>query len=436
MKKIKKTGLNRNVKKILSELSNISKFLISDVIASNFNLTITKQYLPEIENYEEAVFAMVSLVLEKNDTANFIVMELKKYNDMNVKDFLNLTIEELKEEFDKGIVPAYHNAEGISSDMLIFYYITHNLPKDEKFKFAVEYNLTEEKEYSEYVNQKEKEAIHIKGLEDTLFEESLNEFYYGREKNSTDIFDEVVIQDLCTRYKAEYLDGKLLISPQILKFYDNEASQIINTKNVLNNVNLILMTLMRKTHKYLKNTKDNVELYRTIENLTKDNNFIKNENKFLKEEIAKFSEVGTDKKEVLKLEQENYYLKAQLEKLKAKNKELEDTIFELKEIQEDLTLTVPKVVPTNIYSGEKLIIVGGHWHKRDKDKLRKFYLADFIEVEDIMKYTERIKNYDFVIFDTSRNSHTNYNRVKNLKNLRLISKSKKESIDDLFLKSE
>lgn len=435
MKKIKKTGINRNVKKILSELSNISKFLISDVIASNFNLTITKQYLPEIDNYEEAVFAMVSLVLEENDTANFIVMELKKYNDMNVKDFLNLSIEELKEEFDKGIVPAYHNLEGISSDMLIFYYITHNLPKDEKFKFAVEYNLTEEKEYSEYVKQKEK-AIHIKGLEDTLFEESLNEFYYGREKNPTDISDEVVIQDLCTRYKAEYIDGKLLINPQILKFYDNEASQIINTKNVLNNVNLILMTLMRKTHKYLENTKDNVELYRTIENLNKDNYFLKNENKFLKEEIVKSSEVGTDKKELLKIEQENYYLKAQLEKLEAKNKELEDTIFELKEIQEDLTLNTPKVVPTNIYSGEKLIIVGGHWHKRDKDNLRKTYFADFIEAEDIMKYTERIKNYDFVIFDTSRNSHTNYNRVKNLKNLRLISKSKKESIDDLFLKSE
>lgn len=435
MKKIKKTGINRNVKKILSELSNISKFLISDVIASNFNLTITKQYLPEIDNYEEAVFAMVSLVLEENDTANFIVMELKKYNDMNVKDFLNLSIEELKEEFDKGIVPAYHNVEGISSDMLIFYYITHNLPKDEKFKFAVKYNLTEEKEYSEYVKQKEK-AIHIKGLEDTLFEESLNQFYYGREKNPTDISDEVVIQDLCTRYKAEYIDGKLLISPQILKFYDNEASQIINTKNVLNNVNLILMTLMRKTHKYLENTKDNVELYRTIENLNKDNDFLKNENKFLKEEIVKSSEVGTDKKEIVKLEQENYYLKAQLEKLEAKNKELEDTIFELKEIQEDLTLNTPKVVPTNIYSGEKLIIVGGHWHKRDKDNLRKTYFADFIEAEDIMKYTERIKNYDFVIFDTSRNSHTNYNRVKNLKNLRLISKSKKESIDDLFLKSE
>lgn len=435
MKKIKKTGINRNVKKILSELSNISKFLISDVIASNFNLTITKQYLPEIDNYEEAVFAMVSLVLEENDTANFIVMELKKYNDMNVKDFLNLSIEELKEEFDKGIVPAYHNVEGISSDMLIFYYITHNLPKDEKFKFAVKYNLTEEKEYSEYVKQKEK-AIHIKGLEDTLFEESLNQFYYGREKNPTDISDEVVIQDLCTRYKAEYIDGKLLISPQILKFYDNEASQIINTKNVLNNVNLILMTLMRKTHKYLENTKDNVELYRTIENLNKDNDFLKNENKFLKEEISKSSEIGADKKEIVKLEQENYYLKAQLEKLEAKNKELEDTIFELKEIQEDLTLNTPKVVPTNIYSGEKLIIVGGHWHKRDKDNLRKIYFADFIEAEDIMKYTERIKNYDFVIFDTSRNSHTNYNRVKNLKNLRLISKSKKESIDDLFLKSE
>lgn len=169
MKKIKKSGLNRNVKKILSELSDISKFLISDVIASNFNLTITKQYLPEIDNYEEAVFAMVSLVLEGNNTANFIVMELKKYNDMNVKDFLNLTIDELKEEFDKGIVPAYHNLEGISSDMLIFYYITHNLPKDEKFKFAVEYNLTEEKEYIRFKYIKENaRSLNIKKACKTL----------------------------------------------------------------------------------------------------------------------------------------------------------------------------------------------------------------------------------------------------------------------------
>ena len=435
MKKLKKTGLNRKIKRILTELNDVSEMMICDVIASNFTLLIMNEYFDKIESYDEGVIETAKVIINELSMANRIVMDLIKFNDLNIKDFLNLSIEELEIEFDKGLVPAYHNVFAISPDMLIFYYISHNLPKDEKYNFAVKYNKKEEENYKQFSETYQK-AIHLKGQENSVFEQSINEFYYGLEKEFYHVPEEEVIKDLCDRYKAEYIDGKLLISPQILKFYDNEASRIATYQNFQDITSYTLFTLDKKAMKYLENTKDNVELYRTIENLNKDNDFLKNENKFLREEISKSSEIGADKKEIVKLEQENYYLKAQLEKLEAKNKELEDTIFELKEIQEDLTLNTPKVVPTNIYSGEKLVVVGGHWHKRDKDNLRKFYLADFIEAEDIMKYTERIKNYDFVIFDTSRNSHTNYNRVKNLKNLRLISKSKKESIDDLFLKSE
>lgn len=435
MKKLKKTGLNRKIKRILTELNDVSEMMICDVIASNFTLLIMNEYFDKIESYDEGVIETAKVIINELSMANRIVMDLIKFNDLNIKNFLNLSIEELEIEFDKGLVPAYHNVFAISPDMLIFYYISHNLPKDEKYNFAVKYNKKEEENYKQFSETYQK-AIHLKGQENSVFEQSINEFYYGLEKEFYHVPEEEVIKDLCDRYKAEYIDGKLLISPQILKFYDNEASRIATYQNFQDITSYTLFTLDKKAMKYLENTKDNVELYRTIENLNKDNDFLKNENKFLREEISKSSEIGADKKEIVKLEQENYYLKAQLEKLEAKNKELEDTIFELKEIQEDLTLNTPKVIPTNIYSGEKLIIVGGHWHKRDKDKLRKFYLADFIEAEDIMKYTERIKNYDFVIFDTSRNSHTNYNRLKNLKNFRLISKSKKESIDDLFLKTE
>lgn len=410
MKKIKEKGLNRKIKKILNELNDVSELIICDVVVSNFNMILVAKYFDEIEDYEEGIRQIVEAILGEKSVANLIVMNLIKINDINIQNFLDLGIEDLKKEFDKSIVPAYHNTRGVSPDMVIFYYVSHDLPRDEKFNFAVKYDKEEFQKYKDFL-ETYKKVIEIKDLEDTLFEKSINEFYYGRAKIADGITEEEIIEDLCNRYKAEYINGKLLISPQILKFFDTEAHKIVEYQKYKAVSILKLFSLSQKAMKYLENTKDNVELYKTIENLSKDNDFLKNENKFLKEEFSKSSEVGTDKKEVLKLEQENYYLKAQLEKLEAKNKELEDTIFELKEIQEDLTLTVPKVVPTNIYSGEKLIIVGGHWHKRDKDNLRKVYFADFIEAEDIMKYTERIKNYDFVIFDTSRNSHTNYNRL-------------------------
>ena len=140
------------------------------------------------------------------------------------------------------------------------------------------------------------------------------------------------------------------------------------------------------------------------------------------------------KDDIIKLEKENYYLKSQVEKLELENAELLQTIKELKEIVEDLPITIDKIEPTNVYEGQSIVVVGGHWSEKEKDNVRVSYIADFIEAEDIIKYTNRIKNYDLIVFDTSRNSHINFNRLKNNSKLRLISMSKKDRIDELFVK--
>ncbi len=226
-------------------------------------------------------------------------------------------------------------------------------------------------------------------------------------------------------------DKRILISPKILKFYDNEAKKIVETHNNQEIASKIIISILNKAFNYLRHTMKNEELYLQLDLLNKENDSINSENQFLKEKLEEISK-ATGEDNTIKLEKENYYLKNRVEKLEEKNKELMQTIAELKEIVDDLPITIDKIEPENTYSGESIVIVGGHWNSISKSEVRKDYLADFIEAEDVIKFTDRIRNYDVIIFDTSRNSHINFNRLKNNKNLKMISLSKKEKIDNLF----
>ena len=251
MKKIKEKGLNRKIKKILNELNDVSELIICDVVVSNFNMILVAKYFDEIEDYEEGIRQIVEAILGEKSVANLIVMNLIKINDINIQNFLDLGIEDLKKEFDKSIVPAYHNTRGVSPDMVIFYYVSHDLPRDEKFNFAVKYDKEEFQKYKDF-SETYKKVIEIKDLEDTLFEKSINEFYYGRAKIADGITEEEIIEDLCNRYKAEYINGKLLISPQILKFFDTEAHKIVEYQKYKAVSILKLFSLSQKAMKYLE----------------------------------------------------------------------------------------------------------------------------------------------------------------------------------------
>ena len=193
------------------------------------------------------------------------------------------------------------------------------------------------------------------------------------------------------------------------------------------------MSIANKTFNYLKYAMGTEELYLQIDLLQKQNELVDNENQFLKAKLDEKSKRDGNE-DIVKLEKENYYLKSKIEKLQLENEELKQTIKELKEIVEDLPITIEKIEPENTYSGESIVIVGGHWNNISKSEVRQDYLADFIEAEDVIKFTDRIRNYDIIIFDTSRNSHINFNRFKNNSKLKLISKSKKNDIDNLFIK--
>lgn len=431
MKKIRKTGLNRKVKTILKQLEEIKPLLIIDIIASNFDIVTINKYFKDV-TYEVGMINISKAIIVENDIANQIVMEVIKINNKNVKHFIDYSLEELEKEYKKDLIPSLSYMNNISPDMMIMYYISNNLDKDERFEHAIEFLDKSYENFKEY-KEKYEEVIKIKGLDGTMFQHAINAFYNGQEITLNPVNEEEVLEDLCNRYKAELTeDKKMVINPQIIKFFDNESSKIVEAQTNQKAITQIILTIMKKVFNYLHYAMDVEELYLKLDLLNKQNDSVNNENKFLKEKLDNISKQN-GKEDIIKIEKENYYLKTQIEKLQLEKEELSQTIKELKEIVEDLPITI-KTEPTNIYEGETIVIVGGHWSEKEKDNVRTSYIADFIEAEDVIKFTDRIKNYDIIIFDTSRNSHINFNRFKNNSKLKLISKSKKENIDNLFMK--
>lgn len=430
MKRVRKSGLNRKTKSIIRQVEDIRHLLITDVIVSNLSLVAMNKYFPNA-SYEEAMVNIFKAISDEEDIANEMIMDIVKNNNKNVEPFLNYTMSELEKEYAKGLLPAVHYTKSIAPDMMILYYISNCLEKDDRFYHALK---SLDKDWEDFEKEKEiyKKNIKVKELDGTVFQHTLNAFYNGIEQTLEPVNKEEVLADLCDRYKATLTEEKqMIINPQILNFYDNEAKKIVETQNKQDLVSKIIISIFNKAFNYLRYTLRNEELYLQLDVLNKENDSINRENQFLKGKLEEISKAAGEDN-TIKLEKENYYLKNRIEKLEEKNKELMQTIAELKEIVDDLPITIDKIEPENTYSGESIVIVGGHWNSISKSEVRKDYLADFIEAEDVIKFTDRIRNYDVIIFDTSRNSHINFNRLKNNKNLKMISLSKKEKIDNLF----
>lgn len=179
MKRVRKSGLNRKTKSIIRQVEDIRHLLITDVIVSNLSLVAMNKYFPD-SSYEEAMVNVVKAIFDEKDFANEIVMDLVKNNNKNVEPFLNYKIEELEKEYAKGLIPGVHHTKSIAPDMMIFYYVTNDLDKDDRFYHALE---SLDKDWEDFKEYKEKydDLIKVKELDGTIFQHTLNAFYNGIE---------------------------------------------------------------------------------------------------------------------------------------------------------------------------------------------------------------------------------------------------------------
>lgn len=432
MKRIRKTGLNRKTKSIIKQLREINRTILLDVMASVLDNNSLNKYIGDDISYEEKMLFLVGLFDKEHSIANTILTDMIKINNQYVEEFKNYSLEELEKEYSKDIIPAYHKIISISPAMMLFYYITNGLEKDDRFYHAIEFEKIKLEKAIDFKNNYEKK-INLTGLENSFFEVELNEYYSGNIKNVGSIMSDEYLYELAQKYNGTISGENITINSRILSFYDSRAGELLRFLQHIDTATDLVLVNYKKAVGALDKAKDIIEIFNKMDNIQKENFSLVNENKFLKEKLEQAS-IDTNNEDLMKLEKENYYLHSQIEKMKLENEELLQTIRELKEVVDDLPISIDKIEPENTYDGESIVIVGGYWNSISKSEVRKDYLADFIEAEDVIKYTDRIRNYDIIIFDTSRNSHINYNRFKGNCKLKLISKSKKDSIDNLFIK--
>ena len=167
MKRIRKSGLTKNVKSIIKQLNEIKKLLVMDTIVSNFDIVTVNKYFANV-SYEEGIINIAKAIIKEEDIANQIIMEAVKNNNKNIKSFLDFSVKELEREYAKGLIPGVHGVKSIAPDMMILYYISNNLEKDDKYYSALNFLNKDYEDFKKYQEQYE-DVIKVKGLEGTLF---------------------------------------------------------------------------------------------------------------------------------------------------------------------------------------------------------------------------------------------------------------------------
>ena len=444
MKKIKQTGINKKTQKILNELNEISEMMILDVIMCNMDSNNMKKYVDKnLSSYEQTFHQIVELIFKNSPIINTIIYDLIQINNARIGRFEGITIEELKKEFDKNIIPAIFGEVGITPSMVIFYYISEDIEKDEMFNFSVEEQkkrLKKGEEKAEYLKNSN-EIIRLKGkLKNSVEEFAINAFYKGEITDNAKKNLKQYYEEICEIYHAEMIDNnKMLINPNIMLFFHDEFENIVKLKysfgQMLGYISTVLNTNMNILQHNREKFQKNKEIYSELDKIKRENESLKREIDFLnKAKINDSKENSTNK--LLEFKKENYYLKTKIEKLEKELSEKNEEIENIKEIKDDIKIEKQIInKKVEIYNDESIVIIGGKWDSKKKAEVHKKYNVDFISPEDVFKNSLRIKSYDIVIFDISRNSHKNYYKVKALtEDLYLINKSDIKTLNKIFQK--
>ncbi|MGL5935819.1 MAG: hypothetical protein ACRCZI_09380 [Cetobacterium sp.] len=435
MRKLKKTDeLNYKYKKIVQNILAIDESIFIDLIIDLYNITDLKSTFSFLVNhdFQHLIFEIMYLIKSYENNANFIIENIIKRNSSKIELSLNklkIDSEEKFLELIKQDIPIYHSMN-ISDSMYIFY--AHTSKNYNKQYYNLSLELLKQKKEEFYKKSKNKEFEKIVELEGTLknslVENELNMFLrkdYNLSKEEEDKHLDYISNILNgTRDK---INKTITFDEGVGLFLHSNLEDMERMKKTFEVINIEITTLLNNSFKrFLDNSKD-YYLLEEVNKIVLENKNLKSEIKIVKEKEVVIDE--SIEKENKQLQKENYYLKTKAENLELKIKELQEELNRNKEITENLEVEIEdrKIVKIDI-SDKKIVVLGGHW------KSKKLTLnIKTIPAEDILKSIDSLKSYDIVIFDTSRNSHINYNKLKSVtKDFYLINKSSEEDILKIF----
>ena len=403
---------NEKISLLIKKLKSINENIFFDLLVDNLNNEVLEKKFGKPFNKNSVFFEREIGIVKKIDESNkeFLrkLIEInnsyieKKY--LNAEKNLNLVKEDCLKEFERDKILRV-NGRGLNPEQMIMYVLsTDNLVellnffKEEYFKYIEKLEENKRKILEKELFLKEVvEELENEDLEKE-FQECLDTKYKNVKKRN--------LEKLSEKYNLEFNEKQrnFNVSAEFISFFDEKMKEYF---------------LMRENFKrgfefFNINSYKVSEKERDLEEIITEIEGIEQENKFLNS--------GYDK-----LEKENKKLKEDLRK--HRNKEAEKTIEKQKKEIENMEQDENVKVVENVnikelpegkavdLTNQNVKVVGGRWSQKVIEKAEKYakekgFKIEFIHATSVFRNSDKLKNSDIIIFDTSYNSHSAYYKLK------------------------
>ena len=414
------TRNNEKISLLIEKLKSINENIFFDLLVDNFNNELLEKKFGKPFNKNSIFFEREIGIIGKIDESSkgFLRKIVETNNSYVEKKCLNFVKEDYLREFQRDKILRV-NGRGLNPEQMIMYVLSTNklvefldFFKEEYFKY-----IEKLKENKQEILGKEtflKEAMEELENEDfeKEFQESISVKYKNVKKRN--------LEKLSQKYGLEFDEEnrKFNVSAEFISFFDEKMKEYF---------------LMRKDFKrgfefFNINSYKVSEKERDLEEIITDIEGIEQENKFLNSLCDKLEEENKKLKEDLR-KHRNKEAKKTIEKQK---KEIEKLNIQIKELQKEIENmeqdeNVEVVENLNIkelsegkaidLTNQNVKVVGGRWSQKVIEKAEKYakekgFKIEFIHAAAVFRNSDKLKNSDIIIFDTSYNSHSAYYKLK------------------------
>ena len=411
---------NEKVMLLIEKLKSINENIFFDLVIDNFNNELLEKKFGKPFNENSIFFEREIDIVGKIDESNKDF--LKKLTEMNntyvEKKCLDFTKEDYLREFQRDKILRV-NGRGLNPEQMIMYVLsTDNLTDLLEF-FKEEYSKYLEKLEGNRQEILEKESFlkqALEELENDTFEKEFQEYIDTKYKN----VKKRNLEKLSQKYNLEFQkeDKNFIVSADFLSFFDEKMKEYFSMRETFRrgfeffNIN---------SYKVSEKERDLEEIITEIEGTEQENKFLNLKNDRLEEENRKLKEdlkkhrnkeaektIEKQKKEIEKLNLQIKYLEQEIENMEQdENLEVVENI-NIKELSEE-----KKIDLTN----QNVKVIGGRWSQKVIEKAEKYaeekgFRIEFIHATAVFRNSDKLKNSDIIIFDTSYNSHSAYYKLK------------------------
>ena len=414
------TRNNEKISLLIEKLKSINENIFFDLLVDNFNNELLEKKFGKPFNKNSIFFEREINIIGKIDESNkdFLRKIIETNNSYVEKKCLNFVKEDYLREFQRDKILRV-NGRGLNPEQMIMYVLSTNklvefldFFREEYFKYIE--NLEENKQE---ILEKEtflKEAM--EELENEDFEKEFQESISAKYKN----VKKRNLEKLSQKYGLEFDEEnrKFNVSAEFISFFDEKMKEyFLMRKNFKRGFEFFNIN----SYKVSEKERDLEEIITDIEGIEQENKFLNSicdkleeENKKLKEDLRKHRNKEAEKT----IEKQ----KKEIEKLNIRIKSLEK---EIENMEQDENIEVVENVNIKELSEEKPIdltnqnvkVVGGRWSQKVIEKAEKYakekgFKIEFIHATAVFRNSDKLKNSDIVIFDTSYNSHSAYYKLK------------------------